>query len=304
MINKLDGKKILIISLHADPAMPPGVSEWGGTHTYMRELLTELCDTAYHVLLITRKVYPNEEDIENILPSCRILRLTLGDFGIFDKRDLYNLHEETVRLTITALEKLNFKPDIIHSVYWNSGHLALTLSKLWHIPYVHSVISNGRGRNEHGAVGTSPYRIKTEKMVFANATFILCVAESEKREICKYYHINPDKIVVSGQYVHPSFIYASHDFYGNPRKSGINYKIEPIYFSDLRNSSLKTVCDWWNKQVFTYTGRLSLDKGLQYIVQAWLQLVKKYDESCPPPYGSLEEILSILTFSEFNQVLI
>ena len=34
-------KNLLIISLHADPSMPPGVGEWGGTHTYMRELLTE-----------------------------------------------------------------------------------------------------------------------------------------------------------------------------------------------------------------------------------------------------------------------
>lgn len=30
---------ILILTIHADPAMPPGYSEWGGTHTYMRELL-------------------------------------------------------------------------------------------------------------------------------------------------------------------------------------------------------------------------------------------------------------------------
>ena len=30
---------ILLLTIHADPAMPPGYDEWGGTHTYMRELL-------------------------------------------------------------------------------------------------------------------------------------------------------------------------------------------------------------------------------------------------------------------------
>ena len=30
---------ILILTIHADPALPPGYNEWGGTHTYMRELL-------------------------------------------------------------------------------------------------------------------------------------------------------------------------------------------------------------------------------------------------------------------------
>lgn len=80
----------------------------------------------------------------------------------------------------SSIKKLNFKPDIIHSVYWNSGHLAWKLSEMWGIPYVHSVISNGRGRNAHGAKGTAPKRIETEEKVFKNASFILCVAESEK----------------------------------------------------------------------------------------------------------------------------
>ena len=170
MINKR--KKLLIISLHADPSMPPGVGEWGGTHTYMRELLTELCNTSYNITLITRKVYPNEKDIENISSDCRILRLTLGNFGVFDKRELYKLHKETVTQTIEKLIEMDFRPDIIHSVYWNSGHLAMELSKRWRVPYVHSVISNGRGRDEHGATGTAPERIQIEEMVFLNASFI------------------------------------------------------------------------------------------------------------------------------------
>lgn len=295
MTGKTQKRNLLIISLHADPSMPPGVGEWGGTHTYMRELLTELCNTNYNVILITRKVYSEEKDIEIISSSCRILRLTIGKFGIFDKKELYDLHEETVRQALEKLQAINFIPDVMHSVYWNSGHLAMTLSALWHIPYVHSVISNGRGRNEHGAAGTAKHRIETEQLVFTNASFILCVAESEKKEICQYYNISPDKIAVAGQYVHPAFIYAAHDIWGNPRKSGINYEIESLYFTDYR-SSHSVDCNWWNKQVFTYTGRLSLDKGLNYIVQAWLLLLDKYDESCPPLWvigGNATDIESI-----------
>ena len=53
---------ILIISMHADPAMPPGYDEWGGTHTYMKELLDEFTKRHYMCILITRlsmKVLPN-----------------------------------------------------------------------------------------------------------------------------------------------------------------------------------------------------------------------------------------------------
>lgn len=274
-------KKLLIISLHADPSMPPGVGEWGGTHTYMRELLTELLDTDYDVTLITRKVYPDEETVEQIAPFCRILRLTLGSFEHFDKRDLYELHEVTFLQLTEKLDELKFVPDIIHSVYWNSGHLAMRLSNLWNIPYVHSVISNGKGRNAHGATGNAAHRIDIETHVFTHASFILCVAKSEKSEICEYYGIHPSKVIVAGQYIHPSFISASHDSFGSPRKSGIHYKIESTYFSPYLQTQTPTG-EWWRKQVFTYTGRLSVDKGISFIIQAWYHLQQKYHETCPP----------------------
>ena len=298
-----NNKNLLIISLHADPAMPPGVSEWGGTHTYMRELLTELYEENFNVILLTRKVYEKQDDFEKVSSSCEIVRLTLGTFGDFDKRELFELHELTLQKSVLTLKELNFRPDIIHSVYWNSGHLALKLSKMWGIPYVHSVISNGRGRNAHGAKGTANKRIETEEKVFENASFILCVAESEKNELCQLYGIQPEKIVVAGQYVHPAFIHASHNPYGFPRKSGIHYKIEPIYFPDLKPAKSKT-SDWWNSKVFVYTGRLSLDKGLSYIVQAWYLLYQKYGELCPALWiigGStcdIENIRSLLGISE------
>lgn len=274
-------KKLLIISLHADPSMPPGVGEWGGTHTYMRELLTELYDTDYNVILITRKVYPNEETVEHISSFCRILRLTLGSFENFDKRDLYDLHDVAFFQVLEKLNELQFIPTIIHSVYWNSGHLAMRLSNLWHVPYVHSVISNGKGRNEHGATGTAPHRIEIETQIFTHASLILCVAESEKTEICKYYAIQSSKIIVTGQYIHPAFISASHDSFGSPRKSSIHYKIEPVYFSPYLQTQI-TTGEWWRKQVFTYTGRLDANKGISFIVQAWYHLQKKYHEECPP----------------------
>lgn len=275
-----NNKNLLIISLHADPAMPPGVSEWGGTHTYMRELLTELYEEKYNIILLTRKVYEKQDDIEYVSSSCKIVRLTLGEFDNFDKRKLFELHDLTLQKSVLTLKELNFKPDIIHSVYWNSGHLAWKLSEMWEIPYVHSVISNGRGRSAHGAKGTAPKRIETEEKVFKNASFILCVAESEKNELCQLYGIQPEKIVVAGQYVHPAFIHASHNSYGFPRKSGIHYKIEPVYLPPLKPAKSK-ISDWWNSKVFVYTGRLSLDKGLSYIIQAWYLLYRKYGELCP-----------------------
>lgn len=46
---------ILLITIHADPAMPPGYDEWGGTHTYMRELLDCFGSLHLNCILVTRK---------------------------------------------------------------------------------------------------------------------------------------------------------------------------------------------------------------------------------------------------------
>lgn len=288
----MDRKNLLIISLHASPSMPPGVNEWGGTHTYMRELLTDLSGSKYNIILVTRKVFPEEQDMEQVIPNGKILRLTLGSFEDFDKRNLYDLHEITLKQLITQLDHIEFKPDVIHSVYWNSGHLAMKLSRLWKIPYVHSVISNAIGRNLHGAQGTAEHRIHVEREVFLNASFIICVAESEKKEISKFYDTNKCKIIVAGQYVHPSFINPPHNKYGFPRKSGINCKIEALYFPVSSGKAYST-SDWWNRKAFTYTGRISTDKGLDVIIRAWFNLVKKYHEVCPPLWiigGSPDDI--------------
>lgn len=272
---------LLIITLHADPSMPPGVGEWGGTHTYMRELLSELSNKHINTILITRKVFESESDIDIISNNCKVIRLTLGKFGNFDKRELFKLHEETYKQIVKILENEKFSPDVIHSVYWNSGHIAMRLSQEHNIPYVHSVISNGIGRNHHGATGTAEHRIEIEKMVFKNAKYIICVADSEKEEIHKYYNIDNDRIIVAGQYVHPSFIYPPHDINGIPRKSGINYTIEKDYYSDaIKQNGI--VSNWWSQKAFTYTGRMSLDKGIQYIIKAWYNLYQKYKNNCPP----------------------
>ncbi len=122
---------LLIISLHASPNMAPGVSEWGGTHIYMKELLQEIDYEKFNVVLVTRKVFPIQKDIEQIGPKCKIINLSFGSLGDFDKRLISNYHESNFMRVKEILEQLCFKPDVIHSVYWNSGYLALSLSRYY-----------------------------------------------------------------------------------------------------------------------------------------------------------------------------
>lgn len=304
---------ILIISIHADPSMPPGVGEWGGTHTYMKELLIELSSIDCNVIFITRRGYSEQPLIEQINDSCCIYRIDLGTFGYFDKHSLFNLHDATVEKIDQLWTTLNEKPDIIHSVYWNSGHAALKLSKKYNIPFVHSVISNGKGRNARGAVNTAKNRIHTEEMVYDSAIQIICVAESEKQEIISLYHIVEEKIIVAGQYVHPSFLYPAHDELGGARVSSFTTPLKNQYFTpnvvNQNNEKDANLPLWWSIKSFIFVGRLSVDKGLQYIIASWCSLYAKYGAKCPNLWivgGSPEEIANFRTIilSSENQSLL
>lgn len=288
---------LLIITLHADPSMPPGVGEWGGTHTYMSELLSELNGNNFNIMLVTRKVYESQNDIEYVNSCCRIVRLKIGEFGIFDKRELIHYYDSIKEQIMEEINKNKFTVDIIHSVYWNSGHVAMELSNILGVPYVHSVISNAKGRNLRGAKGTAKSREETESQVYGHAQFIICVSESEKNDISQLYKIDPDKILVAGQYVHHSFLYPAHDEYGRPRaRQLLNSTTECTYCQPLILKNNTNSVQWWINKSFTYAGRISLDKGLDKIVQAWFLLFSKYQKICPPLWligGSPSEINQI-----------
>lgn len=62
---------ILIITMHADPAMAPGYNEWGGTHVYMKELLDSFGERNIPCIMITRKSMQFLQTEEQYNRSCK-----------------------------------------------------------------------------------------------------------------------------------------------------------------------------------------------------------------------------------------
>lgn len=292
-------KYILLITMHADPAMPPGYDEWGGTHTYMKELLDAFEEKKIYCILITRRSMEQLPYNEQYNPYCQIIRLTNGDNLPMSKQNLRFYHEENLQKILDILKEQDTLPIIIHSVYWNSGRLALEISQKTGIPYVHSVISNARGRINRGAVEPVEQRAQYEQDIYDHAKKILCVSEDEKLDLIQFYHIDPLKIIVCGQYISPTFLAPAHDSNGFPRMNAhlSNEKQEEI--ASLHNKAFQCTItgeNFWLYKAFTYFGRMDINKGIPQIMEAWYLLYKKYGECCPPLWlagGSLSEIEDI-----------
>jgi glycosyltransferase involved in cell wall biosynthesis len=279
--------------MHADPAMAPGYGEWGGTHTYMKELMDRFETRKIRCLVVTRKSMPLP-DVEQYNNYCTVYRLHNGDVGYMDKTLLQNYHQENL-CKIQEIIDRHGKPVVIHSVYWNSGRLAMELSQKNGTHFVHSVISNSRGRVSRGAAEPVHARAGYEQQIYNEACWILCVSDDEKDDIVNLYAINPDKVCVVGQYIHEAFLLPAHDDNGFPRlNSKIEYSLQEQIASIYNNAyDIKDSDFYWVQKAFTYMGRMCFYKGVDHIMNAWYCLYQKYGEHCPALWmigGSLEEI--------------
>lgn len=288
---------LLMISLHADPTVPAGIGEGGGTHSYIRELLTYYSNANINVLLITRKCSPDLPEYEQISETCRICRIIVNGEYPIDKKELFNLHNVSMNATINALKTTAFKPVLIHSVYWNSGQIATELSHYFKIPFVHTIISNGLRRKEAGIKESIEERFSIEKDVFQNASYIFCITPAEKKDLIDLYQIDSNKIVIPGRPVSPDFLYPAHDDFGNPYLFKLNKKdISSKSQTKLKTNFLPNITansTWWNKKAFIYCGRIASNKGVDIIIKAWIKLKEKYKNNCPSLWivgGALYEI--------------
>jgi len=284
---------VLVISIHADPAMAPGYEEWGGTHIYMKELIDGFAIRKIKCIMFTRKCFPCK-NIEQYNEYCTVIRLCNGDSEPIDKTLLWHYHEENL-LQIQTFINENGMPKIIHSVYWNSGRLAMELGEKNGIPFVHSVISNSKGRVFRGAVEAVQKRAEYERQIYEKAKWIICVSNDERNDIIRFYNIPTEKIMVAGQHVNDVFLLPSHDANGFPRLNSSLSTEERKIISDKFNTvySIQTNEQYWNYKVFTYMGRIVFSKGLDHIIKGWYSLFKQFGKECPPLWiagGSLSEI--------------
>jgi len=208
---------VLLISLHADPFSPSGVGGGGGTHAYLRELIKEFALAGRPCGLITRRANPATEAVEILNRRIRLFRIDTGPPGPLDKRRLNEFHDEAMREAREILPKLPTRPGVLHSVYWNSGRLALDLSEETGIPYVHTVISNGVRRRLEGAHDQPPEREIIERQIFSRAWAIFSVSQEEKADLVTHYGVDASNIRVVGRLVDASFLEPAHDECGQAR---------------------------------------------------------------------------------------
>lgn len=273
--------QLLIIDLHCDAVMPSGANEFGGGNTYSRGLLNGIAKNKdIFCVYVTRKKYDSIKSQEKMSNTCYVERIVLGD-SIDDKDTLQNHIEEALLEIRKIISKYNFKNFIIHSSYWQSGIVALVLSREYNTHYIHTIQSNGKKKKlVRSKQNNLDYRITSEQEVFNNAKYLICSSFAEQKEIHELYDINYDKLIITGLPVAREFCYPTRDRHSHIVTYGIAGENSgcylPIEYSD---DFFET---WWVGGPFLYYGRLHIDKGIPEIVRAWDMLYNEYGNNTPP----------------------
>jgi hypothetical protein len=192
------------------------VGEQGGTHSYLRELLSFLDRSGGRHLLLTRWADPQRPERERTSARGSLRRLPIGPVGPIDKRRLDDFHSAIVAGVLQSIGDFGC-PDLLHSVYWNSGRAAMDVAAQLGRPFVHTVISNGWRRQASGYHDQPPGRLIVERAVFQAARRLFCICSQERDDLVSAYDVPADRIAIVGRPVAPAFRHPARNGLGEPR---------------------------------------------------------------------------------------
>lgn len=301
-------KTIVIISLHASPLLPAGAGEAGGANSYARELLVELSSKDINTILITRKKNTHQLFKQVISSNITIYNIELGDISFEDKDIIQHYHQNAFDQVESILLTIGLENIILHSIYWHSGNIARQLKKKYLIPFVHSIMSNGKRKSLQNSSNRSVQgRIEIEAQIFSEADKLICSSLSERNDMAELYKVPYSRLLLTGRHI--SDAYKSPDYLKNG-SSKIHSLVngEPSKYYQLNKIQLEKDFEAGitNETSFIYFGRLHVDKGILIIIRSWLELYKDYGDEMPNLWivggvpDQIHEIRSIIK-SEINE---
>lgn len=188
----------------------------GGQVVYVLELAKALAENpgVSQVDLLTRtvddpSVSPDYAEPEEALaPRARVVRLTFGPRRYIRKEQLWDHLDHMVDAYLAYARRQSRLPDLIHSHYGDAGYVALRLSGLLGIPFVHTCHSLGRykrasllraGKKEAYLERQFNFsqRIAVEEEVLAHASRVIASTRQEAVDQCGLYRsFEPRRVAI------------------------------------------------------------------------------------------------------------
>ena len=184
------------MSFHGCPVARLGEKDTGGMNVYVLQLAREFAAKGYEVDVFTRYHDPDDPKIVELEDGARVIHLKAGPLDAA-KEDLFNYIPMFIRELCDFQASEETRYDIIHSHYWLSGRVGMTLSREWNVPHTTTFHTLAKTKLRARVGEREPQlRQDIETLVMSDSDGIIVSTEEEKRDVITLYNALPHKVEV------------------------------------------------------------------------------------------------------------
>jgi D-inositol-3-phosphate glycosyltransferase len=239
-----------LISVHGDPTAEIGKEGAGGQNVYVQELGLALAKRGCQVDMFTRREYPDQEEIVELAPGCRTIRLNAGPAKFITRNDLFEYLPEFVEAWLNFQQRTGRSYALIHTNYWLSAWVGLELKSRLGLPQVHTYHSIGAVKysNVENPPQVAAIRNCVERAILEQADYVISTSPQEAEDLRQ----------LISQYGRIKVI-----------PCGINTEHFGSVSKEVARQQLGIDAD---SQIILYVGRFDRRKGVETLVRACANL--------------------------------
>ena len=236
--------RLALLSFHGCPVARLGEKDTGGMNVYVLQLAREFAAKGCEVDVFTRYHDPEDPEVVELGNGARVIHLDAGPLDAA-KEDLFNYVPAFVRELREFQNSERVRYDIIHSHYWLSGRVGMTLSREWNVPHATTFHTLAKTKLR-ARVGEREPRLRQEMeaLVMSDADGIIVSTEEEKHDVVSLYDAPIHKVEVI--------------------PAGVNLDM----FTPVERNVARRELGVVEENVILYVGRVEPLKGIDILVRA------------------------------------
>lgn len=165
--------------------MDIGKEEAGGQNVYVRNVGEHLAELGWQVDMFTRKISPSQANIIEHRPNCRTIRLVAGPVEHVPRDNLFTHADDFVQSFLNFQQQTGNFYAIVHTNYWISGYVGMTLKQIQGSKQLHTYHSLGSVK--YRAVSNIPecarVRLEIEKAILETADRVVATSPQERNDM-------------------------------------------------------------------------------------------------------------------------
>ncbi|MHA7247847.1 D-inositol-3-phosphate glycosyltransferase [Arthrobacter tecti] len=227
-------KRVAMLSLHTSPFDQPGGGDAGGMNVYVRSVALELAKVGIAVEVFTRAAADDQPHTEELGPGVIVRHIVAGPTRKVPKEVLPELSDDIADAIADVTDFLaDGHFDIIHSHYWVSGIVGLTVAQALNLPLVHSMHTMAKVKNlrlHAGGVPEPQTRVDGEQEIVNGAARLIANTSTEAAELESLYGAAAERVDIVAPGVDLGTFNAT-DRAGSRRKLGFSEDTFHVVFA-------------------------------------------------------------------------